>query len=215
VYWSVVVPVKRVEKAKTRLRDAVPGADHEALVLALAADTVRAVLASAPVARVIVVTDDPRAADQLSRLGALVVPDLPDAGLNPALAHGAAVAAETSPSDGVAVVGSDRPALRADDLAAVLASAAAYDRSFLPDAAGTGTALLAARPGVRLDPHFGPASAAAHTGSGAVSLSGDWASLRHDTDTATDLVVARALGLGPRTAAVLGSSPVADGGDVP
>jgi 2-phospho-L-lactate guanylyltransferase len=49
VYWSVVVPVKRVEKAKTRLRDAVPGADHEALVLALAADTVRAVLASAPV----------------------------------------------------------------------------------------------------------------------------------------------------------------------
>jgi 2-phospho-L-lactate guanylyltransferase len=206
VRWSVVVPVKRVERAKTRLRDAVPGTDHAALVLALAADTVQAVLAAPDVARVVVVTDDPRAAAELGRLGALVVPDLPDAGLNPALRHGATAAAGYGPADGVAVVGSDRPALRPDDLADVLALAAEYDRSFLPDAAGTGTALLAVRPGIALDPRFGPDSAAAHVASGAVALRGSWASLRHDTDTAADLGVARRLGVGARTAAVLAAA---------
>jgi 2-phospho-L-lactate guanylyltransferase len=206
VRWSVVVPVKRVEYAKTRLRDAVPGADHDALVLALAADTVRAVLAAPPVARVIVVTDDPRAAAELGRLGAVVIGDGPDSGLNPALAHGAAVAAEVAPADGITVVGSDRPALRAADLAAVLDLAAAHARSFLPDAAGTGTALLAAAPGIPLVPRFGPDSAAEHARSGAHRLGGDWASLRHDTDTAADLGVARLLGVGPRTTAVLAAA---------
>jgi 2-phospho-L-lactate guanylyltransferase len=198
--------VKRVERAKTRLRDAVPGTDHDELVLALAADTVHAVLASPVVARAIVVTDDPRAAAELGRLGALVVPDVPDAGLNPALRHGASAAAEQAPADGVAVVGSDRPALRPADLTAVLRLASAHGRSFLSDAAGTGTALLAAGPGVALDPRFGPSSAAAHAASGAVPLRGTWASLRHDTDTAADLGVARRLGLGARTSAVLAAS---------
>ena len=201
--WSVVVPVKRVEHAKTRLAGAVAGSGHEALVLALAADTVSAVLASPSVARVIVVTDDTRAAAELGGLGALIVPDQPDSGLNPALDHGAAAASAAGPADGVAVVGADRPALRPADLAAVLALAAGHDRAFLPDAAGTGTALLAARPGVPLDPHFGPDSAAAHAASGAIRLRGEWTSLRHDTDTAADLGVARRLGVGARTTAVL------------
>jgi 2-phospho-L-lactate guanylyltransferase len=203
VRWSVVVPVKRVERAKTRLSGAVPGSGHTELVLALAADTVSAVLASPAVARVIVVTDDARAAAELGALGALVVPDLPDSGLNPALDHGAAVAAASGPADGVAVVGADRPALRPADLAAVLGLAAGHVRSFLPDTAGTGTALLAARPGSPLGPLFGPGSAAAHAASGAVRLAGEWTSLRHDTDTAADLGVARRLGVGARTSAVL------------
>ena len=201
--WSVVVPVKRIERAKTRLAGAVPESRHGALVLALAADTVSAVLASAAVARVIVVTDDTRAAAELGTLGALVVPDLPDSGLNPALGHGADAAVAAGPADGVAVVGADRPALRPTDLAAVLGLAAGHGRSFLPDAAGTGTALLAARPGVPLEPRFGPDSAAAHAASGAVRLRGEWTSLRHDTDTAADLGVARRLGVGARTSAVL------------
>jgi 2-phospho-L-lactate guanylyltransferase len=206
VQWSVVVPVKRLERAKTRLSGVVPGRGHEALVLALAADTVTAVLAAPAVARVIVVTDDARAAAELGDLGALVVPDLPDSGLNPALDHGAGAAAAAGPADGVAVVGADRPALRPAELTAVLSLASGHDRSFLPDAAGTGTALLAARPGVPLWPRFGAGSAAAHTASGAVRLGGDWASLRHDTDTAADLGVARRLGVGPRTTAVLAAA---------
>ncbi len=53
------MPVKRLEAAKSRLRGALTDADHEALVLAMALDTVAAALASPVVGRVVVVTGDP------------------------------------------------------------------------------------------------------------------------------------------------------------
>ncbi|MFN2538888.1 MAG: 2-phospho-L-lactate guanylyltransferase, partial [Mycobacteriales bacterium] len=82
--WGVVVPVKRLDIAKSRL--AAYGDEHrKALALAFAADVV---LAAAPVAQVLVVTDDPIAGELLAGLGARVVRDDPDAGLNPALEHG-------------------------------------------------------------------------------------------------------------------------------
>ena len=81
--WSIVVPVKRFAVAKTRL-DVDPAVRGE-LALALAADTVAAVLAAELVERVVVVTDEPTAAAAARRLGATVVADEPDAGLNPAL----------------------------------------------------------------------------------------------------------------------------------
>ena len=50
VRWSVVVPVKRLASAKTRLRDPVgrPGRAHAELALALALDTVAAARAARP-----------------------------------------------------------------------------------------------------------------------------------------------------------------------
>ncbi|MCW2585435.1 MAG: hypothetical protein JWN55_951, partial [Frankiales bacterium] len=78
VSWGVVVPVKRLSLAKTRL--AAYGDDRRrALALAFAADVV---LAAATVAEVLVVTDDEQAGPLLAALGARVVPDDPDAGLN-------------------------------------------------------------------------------------------------------------------------------------
>lgn len=202
--WSAVIPVKRLDKAKTRLYDAVPAVGHQELVLALVSDTVAAALAASSVARVIVVSDDPTAAAALAELGAIVVPDEPDDGLNPALRYGAARAAAIAGSDGVVVLASDLAALRPDELDAALAAAATHGRGFVPDAAGTGTAALTARPGVELDPLFGPDSAYLHARSGAVPLEGPWPSLRRDVDTAADLDdAATSLGLGPRTSALL------------
>ncbi len=196
--WSVVVPVKRLDRAKTRLRASLPDADHDALVLAMAADTVSAALACPAVGRVVVVTDDEHAAPDLTALGAVCVPDMPDAGLNPALEHGADEAVRLAPDWGVAVLGSDLPALRPSELAGALA--AVTGRAFVPDAAGTGTTLLAAVPGVPLRPAYGPGSAAAHAASGAAELTGRWPSLRRDVDTRDDLDEAARIGLGPRTA---------------
>ena len=83
--WGVVIPVKRLALAKTRL--AAYGDQHrEALALAFAADVVVAALL---IGTVVVVTDDERAGPVLAALGARVVADDPDAGLNPALEHGA------------------------------------------------------------------------------------------------------------------------------
>jgi 2-phospho-L-lactate guanylyltransferase len=83
------------------------------------------------------------------------------------------------------------------------AAASGPGRAFLADAAGIGTTLLAAAPGVPLAPAFGGASRDRHLASGAreITLPGV-DSARRDVDTAADLRVALALGVGPRTAAI-------------
>ncbi|WP_091393106.1 2-phospho-L-lactate guanylyltransferase [Micromonospora saelicesensis] len=200
--WAVVVPVKRLAVAKSRLRGALPGVPHEELALALAADTLRAVLACPAVAEALVVTDDDRVAAAARAAGARVLPDEPDAGLNAAFRHGAA----RVPAGWVAGITADVPALRPAELAGALLAAQNGRpgvRRFLPDAPGGGTVLLTAGPGVPLDPRFGVGSAVAHAASGALPLDGDWPSLRRDVDTAADLAAAARLGLGPRTAALM------------
>ena len=73
--WSLVVPVKVLARAKSRLA-AAAGPHRPALALAMAADTVAAALACPDVARVLAVTDDPQAAEVLSGLGALVISEI-------------------------------------------------------------------------------------------------------------------------------------------
>ncbi len=201
--WSVVVPVKRLEVAKTRLRPAVAPSQHAALVLALCRDTVEAARGCAAVARVLAVTDDPQAAAALLGLGVSVVADEPDHGLNPALTHGAAAAKAAAPNEPVAVLSSDLPALRGDELAEALRAAESHARAFVSDADGRGTTLLTAAVGHCLRPAYGPNSRAAHAASGATELDGAWPSLRRDVDTPADLAAAAVLGLGAHTTAVL------------
>ncbi len=192
-----MVPVKRLELAKTRL--SAYGENHrQELALAFAADVI---LAAREVARVLVVTDDPRARTLLAGLGAEVIPDDPDSGLNPALTHGAAQLRQ-QPGIGVATLSADLPALRGQDLLQALEQVRPGTRGFVVDVAGTGTTLLAAGPGADLEPAFGPGSRAAHLASGAVELEAD-VRLRQDVDTPEDLRTTARLGVGPHTAAVL------------
>jgi 2-phospho-L-lactate guanylyltransferase len=200
--WSLVVPVKVLAKAKTRM-SGTAGPHREALALAVAADTVAALLACPRVRHVTVVTDDPVPAAELSALGAVIVPDEPDAGLNPALAHGASRSRRIAPDDGVGAISADLPALRPGELAVALDAAARAPEAFVPDAAGVGTTLYTARPGVPFSPAFGRGSRAAHRAQGARELLLDGIdSIRRDVDTVDDLRAALALGTGPRTAAV-------------
>jgi 2-phospho-L-lactate guanylyltransferase len=136
-------------------------------------------------------------------------PATPDHGTRVARGHGVADlnaalrrAAEVAGSGrNRAVLTGDLPALRPAELRDALRRV--ETRSFVPDAAGTGTVLLAATAGVALDPHFGVDSAAAHAASGARLLAGDWPGLRRDVDTVADLHAVLALGAGPHTRAVL------------
>jgi len=198
--WSVVIPVKLLRDAKSRLSRLDPD-DRVALALAMALDTVEAATAAA--ARVLVVTDDPVAAAAAEEIGAIVVADRPDAGLNPALAHGAAEAARRWPADGIAAVSADLPALRPGALREALAEAALHPRAFVADTSAEGTVVLTAR-GVDLEPEFGAGSAARHRGTGAVEVGASAVSLRRDVDTIEDLSVALALGCGPRTTRAAG-----------
>lgn len=198
--WGVVIPVKRLALAKTRL--AAYGDQHrEALALAFAADVVVAALL---IGTVVVVTDDERAGPVLAALGARVVADDPDAGLNPALEHGAELLRADNPLLAVAALSADLPALRAPDLAAVLRRVGRGERGFVADREGSGTTLLAASPGMPLRAAYGAGSRLAHEVSGATLLIAA-ESVRLDVDTPQDLADATALGLGPHTAALLDS----------
>ncbi|RKN06627.1 2-phospho-L-lactate guanylyltransferase [Streptomyces radicis] len=199
--WSLIVPVKPLGRAKSRLAAVAGDALRPSLALAFAEDTVAAALACAAVREVVVVTDDALAADRLALLGARIVPDSPGQGLNAALAHGAEAVRGRVPRAAVAALNADLPALRPAELARVLGDADGHARSFLADAAGVGTTLLAAAPGTALAPAFGGASRARHLASGAVELTPrDVDSVRRDVDTGDDLREALALGVGPRTA---------------
>src|SRR5207302_7434664 len=182
VRWAIVVPIKRLTVAKTRLAER---ADVRAdLALAMAVDTVAAARAATLVDTVVVVTDEPSAQREMTRLGAVVLADTPDAGLNPALRHGAQAAATGPIAVAVAALSSDLPALRGADLDGVLAGAAGHRRCVVTDAAGTGTTLLTALHVEDFDPRFGEASRRAHVDAGAYDLTPSAsASVRRDVDT--------------------------------
>lgn len=198
--WSLVVPLKPLAVAKSRLAAAV-GASRPGLALAFAQDTVAGALACAAVADVVVVTDDAEAGRELARLGARIVPDAPAAGLNAALAHGAREIRRARPGAAVAAMNADLPALRPPELLRVLEAASVFPRAFLADAAGIGTTLLSAAPDVELTPSFGGPSRARHSASGAAEIAlADVESVRRDVDTGADLRTALALGVGRHTA---------------
>jgi 2-phospho-L-lactate guanylyltransferase len=199
--WSLVVPLKPLVLAKSRLAAAADDVLRPHLALAFAQDTVAAALACPAVRDVAVVTDDPAAAAELAALGARIVPDAPAAGLNAALAHGARAVRARRPAAAVAALNADLPALRPTELARVLAAASVFPRAFLTDAAGIGTTLLAAAPGMELRPAFGGRSRRRHLASGAAEIQLDGVdSVRQDVDTGDDLAAALVLGVGPRTA---------------
>ena len=200
--WAVVVPVKLLARAKSRIAP-LAGPRRAELALAMAFDTVSAVVAAPGVGQVIVVTDDPVAAGELSAAGAAIVPDEPRDGLNAALVYGAASADRRSPASGTAALSADLPALRPGEIGTALRAAAAWPEAFVPDLQGSGTTLYTAAPGAAFRPRFGVGSRRRHADGGAAELLlPGIAGLRRDVDTPEDLRAAERLGLGPRTSAL-------------
>jgi 2-phospho-L-lactate guanylyltransferase len=202
--WVILLAVKPLELAKSRL----DRPDRSSITLAMAADTASAAASVDAVEAVLVVSDDEQARELLSPL-AVVVPDSPAAGLNPALAHGAAEAVARWPHSSLAVLAADLPALQPSALAEALSLAGREGRAIVADAGETGTVLLTAAHSIALDPAFGPGSRDRHLSSGAIDLTpalppGEAsAGLRRDVDTSADLEIAVALGVGPYTAKAL------------
>jgi 2-phospho-L-lactate guanylyltransferase len=199
VVWSVVIPVKVLAQAKSRL-DGLAAADRQAVALAMAADTVEAALTCKAVADVVVVSDDAAIRTEAEALGAEVIADLANAGLNEALAAGAEHAAAHWPGRGLAALTADLPALSATELEAALTAASAVAQAFVADAAGSGTTLYTAMPGAAFVPRFGPHSRMRHRRAGATELNlPGIPGLRRDVDTLADLHSADLIGLGSRT----------------
>jgi 2-phospho-L-lactate guanylyltransferase len=195
--FALLMPVKTLTLAKSRLE--VPEPDQrEPLMRAFALDAITAAARADAVEQVYVVTDEPG----FEIGGVIRLPDEGDGDLNRALHHASLRARLRDPAMAVAAMCADLPCLVPDDLDTALAAGMA-PRWFVADAAGSGTTLLAAGPGVDLDPHFGPGSAARHTDSGASPVRTAVPTLRMDVDTEADLARATSLGVGVHTTRAL------------
>ena len=204
---GLIVAVKRLTAAKTRLAPIFSASTRESVVLAMLVDTLSAASRVRSVRRITVVTPDDVAAAAATELGAEVLSDpTPDGHLDPL--NNAIAAAERVVSQSISnivVLQGDLPALQTQELAEAIAAARHHERSFVADRLGTGTAALCAF-GAALDPRFGPDSSAQHRRSGAIELTGAWPGLRCDIDTPDDLAVARRLGIGPVTSRAVAAS---------
>ncbi|MCU1676593.1 MAG: cofC [Frankiales bacterium] len=210
--WVLIVPVKRLSAAKTRL--ALPADLRRSLVLAMLSDTLLATAGmnddpaaaeSAVEMSVLVVTGDASAAAVAGHHGADVLGGEPGGGLNAAIAFGAAAARHLYGAHRLAAMAADLPALRPAELAAALLRAEQHGDSFVADADGTGTTLLCGTGDLR--PQFGADSAVRHAASGASRLDGDWPGLRCDVDTLDALAAAAGFGTGPETTALMRRLP--------
>jgi 2-phospho-L-lactate guanylyltransferase len=202
---GLIIAVKRLAAAKTRLAPMFEPPTRESVVLAMLVDTIRATSNVAALRSVTVVTPDDGAAAAARDLGARVLTDpTPDDHCDPL--NNAITAAEATMADEVTnyvVLQGDLAALQPQELTEAINSARAYRRSFVADRHGTGTAALFAFE-TPLDPRFGPDSAGRHRHSGAIELTGAWPGLRCDIDTPDDLRIARRLGVGTATAQAVG-----------
>lgn len=112
--WTVVVPVKSLSGAKTRLAPELSAAERAALARAFALDTIDAARAARLVSRVVVVSDEPLIEAALRRTpGVEVVPEPGPRGLAAAIAHGVAVA-RAVPYPAAPAPSSPAPAARAE-----------------------------------------------------------------------------------------------------
>ncbi|HWV26537.1 MAG TPA: 7,8-didemethyl-8-hydroxy-5-deazariboflavin synthase CofG, partial [Aeromicrobium sp.] len=189
--WTAIVPVKSWRAAKSRLQT--PG--REGLARAFALDVLAVLDSSERIGRVIVVSNE-------AELGAghAIVGD--PGSLNGAVEAGRDQLLSDGVKGPVVVVPADLGALTVDALDAVLDRMVDHEASFVVDADGDGTTLLAAREAASLNPRYGPGSAEAHS-EFAVALHDVDARVRRDVDSVEDLAAATALGLGAHTAAVV------------
>lgn len=201
---ALIVAVKRLAAAKTRLAPVFSARTRESVVLAMLIDTLTAAGRVAALGSITVVTPDEAAAAAATELGAEVLADPTPEGhgdpLNNAITTAERAVGGFFPN--IVVLQGDLPALQTQELAEAIAAARQHRRSFVADRLATGTAALFAF-GAQLDPQFGADSSARHRRSGAIELTGAWPGLRCDVDTPDDLAAARRLGVGAATARAL------------
>lgn len=198
--WSALIPVKALDEAKSRL---LPTDDpHRAEFAISFLEDVLAALATIPLASCSVVSSDDRVRRIAQAYGVQVIADpmaLHDP-LNAAIKAGA-----DAIGGNVLVLAGDLPCLTPSVVQSVLAAAESYEStSFVSDAAGTGTTMLAIRNGSASA--FGPRSRARHAAAGYAPLNiygDDGVRARRDVDTPVDLWDATRIGVGAATQRVL------------
>jgi 2-phospho-L-lactate guanylyltransferase len=197
---AAILPVKRFDRAKSRLGASVADALRGQLAHAMVADVLRALACTSSIERTIVVTCEPGLAQTVREHGALLVSDTDELGQSAAVALGVRRALADGMQRALCIPG-DCPALDASELDALLdADASAVGHAarvvIVPDRHGSGTNGLLLTPPDAIAPSFGPDSCERHRSLAlAAGLDCRLArppSLLLDVDTGADLAALRA-----------------------
>jgi 2-phospho-L-lactate/phosphoenolpyruvate guanylyltransferase len=193
VRTDVLIPLKRLDAAKSRLAPALSAAERSRLMAAMVAHVARTAVA-ADAGRVVLVSSDPAAPALAGRLG---IGCVSDAGLpwNPGLAH--ARARLPAPAGAVLYLAGDLPLVEVGDIAALI-EAGGNKAAVVGRAHDGGTNALWVSPAAAFEPAFGePASATVHAAraleAGLRVAVLDRPGIARDVDTPADLALARNL----------------------
>lgn len=202
--WTVIIPVKPWNEAKTRLE--VDPTVKTALARAFFEDVLTVAIGCPRVATVAVVSREPGVIPIVDEVDARLFdePGTPETrGLNSAVATGVSWARSQAAEQPVAVVPADLPAITSAALAEVLELASEHERSFVPDMTGEGTTVLCAKRPSMLSSAYGDRSAARHVQQGATPIAQVDRRARQDVDDLDGLRAAIRLGPGRRTVVAL------------
>jgi len=193
VRTDVLIPLKHLAAAKSRLATALSVAERRRLMAAMVAHVARTVVA-ADAGRVALVSSDPAAPALADRLGVACVSDA-DMPWNEGLVH--ARAQLPAPAQAVLYLAGDLPLLEVGDIAALI-DAGGGSTAVVGRAHDGGTNALWICPATALEPAFGtPRSAAVHVARagerGLEVVVIDRPGLARDVDTPADLALARRL----------------------
>jgi 2-phospho-L-lactate guanylyltransferase len=158
----IILPVKALDRAKTRLAPVLSGRRRKELAEVLYQRTLRVALACRGIAGVLVVSKDPSVLRMARRSGAIAVDEAAHDGLNRALARGAAEAAGRG-AEAVIVLPADLPFLDRRHIESLLRNRRKPPFFVVvPDSEGTGTNLLFFAPAGKIPFQFGALSFRRH-----------------------------------------------------
>lgn len=155
-----VVPVQRLDLAKSRLAQMLSPAERSALVLRLLDNVLPALAGSDLVTGIIVVSPDPGVLQRTSAIGALPLLQV-GSGLNAAIRQARDVARAVIARE-LLIVLADLPFLTTAVIDDLLEASAGAAVTLAPDRHGTGTNALVLRPLNAIEPIFGTGSYQAH-----------------------------------------------------
>ncbi|HEX3432657.1 MAG TPA: 2-phospho-L-lactate guanylyltransferase [Solirubrobacteraceae bacterium] len=196
---AAILPVKRFDRAKSRLGASVAETLRDRLARAMVADVLEALARTAAIERTYVVSREPSVAQVAGEHGALLVADEAEQGQSAAVTLGVR-RAQGDGIERVLCIPGDCPALDPRELEALLATAEAEAAGgaqvvIVPDRHGTGTNGLLLCPPDAIEPSFGPDSCERHSAL-AIAAGASWRvertqSLLLDVDTGADLAALR------------------------
>jgi 2-phospho-L-lactate guanylyltransferase len=210
---TAILPVKRFERAKQRLKDALGAGSRSALVSAMFSDVLSALQRCSALDAVLVVSGEPAVRDLVVEPGAVLIADTAEQGQSHAAHTGLARAAALG-YDRALLVPGDCPLIDPSELQGLIERSAAerHDVVIVPDRHEEGTNALLLDPSGPFTPQFGPGSLSRHRDQasrrGMRCSVEPLPSLALDVDTAEDLAalietLRHSHGRAPRTEGVL------------